>query len=162
MEVLSAILTIGTIIYHIISKISESSDNSTNNYSHSDDSYLDTYELSQEEKLESMNIDNLVMCYQSTKINHFSVKKVEQTFMNNYLQNDLDIKDVIIRKNCIYIKVMHSIPFKDRNKCYGASFSINYMEPNNCVSIYGSQKTNSDEQQAFKEIANELITTLSK
>lgn len=122
---------------------------------------VDSIVLSSDEKLESMNIDNLVVCYQSAKINAFLIEKIEQILMHNYQKKDLYINDVIVRKNCIYLKVMHAIPFTDINKCYGATFSINYMETNNCVSIYGAKTTNLKEKQAFKEIANELITTLS-
>lgn len=161
MEVLSAILTIGTIIYHIISKISESSDNNTNNYSHSDDSYLDTYKLSPEEKLQNMNIDSLNICYKTAEITNFSIEKARLTLLNNYLQTDFYIDDVILRQNCMYVKVLHSIPFKDGNKSYGASFSINYMTVNNGVSVYGSKKLNADETQVFKEIANELLKAVS-
>jgi hypothetical protein len=122
---------------------------------------FDLIVLSSDEKLETMNIDNLNTCYQSAGIDNFLVDNVEQILMNNYLKNDFEIKDVIARKNCIYVKVIHAIPFKGENKCYGASFSINYMEPNNSVSVYGYKTTNSNEKQVFQEIANELITVLS-
>jgi hypothetical protein len=161
MEVISIIITVVGLIIHIVNKANESSGSSTSNNSYSSDFDLTTYELSEGEKLESMNIDNLFICYQSTEIINFSVEKARLTLLNKYIQNDFYINDVIIRKNCIYLKVMHAIPFKDSNKCYGASFSINYMTPNNGVSVYGSKKTNTDEEQVFKKIANELITTIS-
>lgn len=123
---------------------------------------LDVIVLSSDEKLETMNLDNLNICYQSKRIENFSVANAEQILINNYRKNDFEIKDVIVRKNCIYIKAIHAIPFNGTNKCYGASFSINYMEPNNCVSVYGHKTMNSNEKQVFQEIASEFITTLSK
>lgn len=124
---------------------------------------VDSIVMTSEEKLQTMNIDNLVSCYDSTtQISNYSSKKAEQFLMNNYLSNHFLIKDIIIRENCIYLKIVHAIPFKDVNKCYGTSFSINYMKPNNCVSVYGSITKNANEKQAFKEIANELITALLK
>lgn len=123
---------------------------------------LDLTVLSSDEKLETMNLDNLNICYLSKGIANFSIANAEQILINNYLKNDFEVKDVIVRKNCIYIKVIHAIPYNGGNKCYGASFSINYMEPNRCVSVYGHKTTNSNERQVFQEIANEFITALSK
>ncbi|MFH6995938.1 hypothetical protein [Flavobacterium sp. FlaQc-48] len=118
-------------------------------------------ELTTEQKLEGMSIDNLTICYETTGIDNFLIKNVEQTLKQNYLKKDFDIKDVIVRKNCAYIKIMHDIPFNGRNKCYGTSFSINFMEVNNGVSVYGYATKNAKEKQVFKEIANELIKAVS-
>ena len=124
---------------------------------------VDSIVQTPEEKLQVMNIDNLVYCYDSTtQINNYSSKNAEQILINNHISNHLIIKDIIIRENCMYLKILHAIPFTDTNKCYGTSFSINYMEPNNCVSIYGFITKNVKEREVFKEISNELITTLSK
>jgi hypothetical protein len=123
---------------------------------------IDSIVLSSAERLELMDIDNLVVCYQSIIVNAFTIKQIEQLLIDNYQKEHLYIRDIITRKNCIYMKVMHAIPFTDIDKCYGTSFSINYMESNNCISVYGIKTKNTDEKQAFKEIAHELITTLSK
>jgi hypothetical protein len=123
---------------------------------------IDSIVLSSAERLELMDIDNLVVCYQSIIVNAFTIKQIEQLLIDNYQKEHLYIRDIITRKNCIYIKVMHAIPFTDKDKCYGTSFSINYMESNNCISVYGIKTKNTGEKQAFKEIAHELITTLSK
>ena len=56
---------------------------------------------------------------------------------------------------------MHAIPYSGRNKCYGASFSINFMTVNDGVAVYGAKKINADEELVFKEIANELINAVS-
>lgn len=122
---------------------------------------IDSIVLNSTERLELMNIDSLVVCYQSIIVNDFTIKKIEQLLKDNYQKEHLYIRDIITRKNCIYIKAMHAIPFTDINKCYGATFSINYMESNNCISVYGI-KTKNTEEEVFKQIANELITTLSK
>lgn len=148
------IFTLSKTIIHVATAIDEA-------YYEGKGNELDLIVLSSDEKLETMNLDNLNICYQSKGIADFSIANAEQILINNYLKDDFEIKDVITRKNCIYIKVIHAIPFKDSNKCYSASFSINYMTVNNSVSVYGFKTTNSNEKQVFKEIANELITTLS-
>ncbi|OOV29807.1 hypothetical protein BXU11_08050 [Flavobacterium sp. LM5] len=117
--------------------------------------------LSSDQKLETMDIDNLTVCNQTAEINDFLIKDIEKNLKNNYLQNDFEIIDVIIRKNCSYLKVMHDIPFKGGNKCYGTSFSINIMEVNNGVSVYGHKTKNTNEKLVFKEIANELLKAVS-
>nr|WP_315251043.1 hypothetical protein [uncultured Flavobacterium sp.] len=117
--------------------------------------------LSSDQKLETMDIDNLTVCYETTGIDNFLIKDIEKNLKNNYLKNDFEIKDVIIRKNCAYLKVMHDIPFKGGNKCYGTSFSINFMEVNNGISVYGHKTKNTNEKLVFKEIANELLKAVS-
>ncbi|GGE96280.1 hypothetical protein GCM10011518_01950 [Flavobacterium limi] len=163
MDVLSFICTVLPIIIHIYYKIEQSSVGKSGKTSYVDYSYVETYVFSEEEKLENMNIDSLIVCYNSTtKINDYSPKKVEQAFIGNTNLREVIVKDIIVRKNCIYIKVMYSIPYTGSNKCYGSSFSINYMKPNNCVSIYGSEKMNPEERNTFKNISNELLAALSK
>ena len=118
-------------------------------------------ELTTEQKLEGMNIDNLTICYETAGIDNFIIKDVEKVLKQNYLKNDFAIKDVIIRKNCAYIKIMHDIPLNGGNRCYGTSFSINFMEVNNGVSVYGYATKNANEKQVFREIANEIIKAVS-
>lgn len=117
--------------------------------------------LTSDQKLETMDIDNLTVCYQTIGIDNFLIKDIEKNLKENYLKNDFEIKDVIIRKNCAYLKVMYDIPFKGGNKCYGTSFSINFMEVNNGVSVYGHKTKNTNEKLVFKEIANELLKAVS-
>ena len=162
MEMIGTLITIISIIIHIVNKVSESSSGSDNSRSsYTDTTYDVVYEFTPQEKLENMNIDSLNICYKTAGINDFSIEKAKNTLLNSYMQNDFYIDDVIIRQNCMYIKVLHSIPYKSSNKCYGAAFSINFMTVNNGVSVYGSKKINADEEQAFKEIANELINAVS-
>lgn len=122
---------------------------------------FEAMELTTQQKLDGMDIDNINVCYETTGIDNFLINNVEQILRQNYQENDFHIKDVIVRKNCAYIKVMHDIPFKGGNKCYGTSFSINFMEVNNGVSVYGFTTKNADEKLVFKEIANELIKAVS-
>lgn len=117
--------------------------------------------LTSDQKLETMDIDNLTVCYETIGIDDFLIKDIEKNLKNNYLKNDFEIIDVIIRKNCAYLKVMHDIPFKGGNKCYGTSFSINFMEVNNGVSVYGHKIKNVNEKLVFKEIADELLKAVS-
>jgi hypothetical protein len=162
MENISLIITIVGIVVHIIMKINDSMNRDSNNsYSGPDDNYINNYELSEQEKLGNMNIDNLIVCYQSTEIVGFSFEKARLILLNNYVKNDMFIKDIIIRKNCMYLKIGYAMPFKDKDKCYSGSFSINYMLPNNSISVYGFKKISADEGQVFKEIAAELIAVVS-
>lgn len=161
MEVLSAIISIIGIIVHIVQKADNSSYGSSSRSSYTDTTYEVVYEFTEAEKLENMNIDSLNICYKTGEINNFSIQNARRHLLNNYLQTSFYIDDVIIRQNCMYVKVMHAIPFNGNNKCYGASFSVNYMTSNNGISIYASKKTNSDEVQVFKEISNELLKAVS-
>lgn len=163
MEVISILLTVLPIIIHIVRKIQQSSSEGDNiRSSYTNATYEIVHEFTPQEKLENMNIDSLNICYKTAGISGFSIEKAKQTLLNSYIQTEFYINDVIIRQNCMYIKVMHAIPYNGGNKSYGASFSINFMTVNDGVSVYGSKKINDDEKQTFKEIANELITTLSK
>ncbi|GIQ57591.1 hypothetical protein Flavo103_07270 [Flavobacterium collinsii] len=162
MEVLGTLITIISIIVHIVQKVNESSSKSDNNRnSYRDVTYEVVHEFTPQEKLENMNIDSLNICYKTAGINGFSIENARRTLLNHYVQDDFYIDDVIIRQNCMYIKVMHAIPYSGRNKCYGASFSINFMTVNDGVAVYGSKKINADEELVFKEIANQLIHAVS-
>lgn len=160
MEVLSAIISIIGIIVHLIQKADHSSYRSSS-ISYTDVTYQVVHEFTPQEKLDNMNIDSLNVCYKTAGIVNFSIENARRTLLNGYVQNDFYIDDIIIRQNCMYIKVMHSIPYKGNNKCYGAAFSINFMTVNNGVSVYGSKKINADEELVFREIANELIKAVS-
>lgn len=160
MEVLSAIISIIGIIVHIIQK-SDNSSYRSSSITYTDTTYQVVHEFTPAEKLENMNIDSLNICYKTAGINDFSIEKAKHTLLNHYVQSDFYIDDIIVRQNCMYVKVMHAIPYNGGNKCYGASFSINYMTVNNGVSVYGSKKLNVDETQVFKEISNELLKAVS-
>lgn len=160
MEVLSVIITIIGIIVHIIHKADHSFYRSIS-ISYTDTTYQVVDEFTPQEKLDNMNIDSLNICYKTAGISDFSIENARRTLLNKYVQNDFYMDDIIIRLNCMYIKVMHAIPYQSGNKCYGAAFSINFMTVNDDVSVYGSKKINADEELVFKEIANELIKAVS-
>ncbi|QLC65991.1 hypothetical protein LPB248_06775 [Flavobacterium sp. LPB0248] len=161
MELLGTLITIISLIVHIVQKVNESSYGNDNRSFYRDVTYEVVHEFTQQEKLDNMNIDSLNICYKTAGISGFSIEKARRTLLNSYVQSDFYIDDVIICHNCMYIKVMHAIPYNSSNKCYGASFSINYMTVNDGVSVYGSRKINADEELVFKEIANELINAVS-
>lgn len=162
MEVIGTLITIISIIVHIVQKVNESSyGNDNGRSSYRDVTYEVVHEFTPQEKLENMNIDSLNICYKAAGITGFSLEKARRTLLNSYVQNNFYIDDIIIRHNCMYIKIMHAIPYDGSNKCYGASFSINFMTVNDGVSVYGSGKINKDEEMVFKEIANELIKAVS-
>ncbi|MCP2028773.1 hypothetical protein L1276_003944 [Flavobacterium sp. HSC-32F16] len=147
---------------HIVQKVNQSSySNDNGRSSYRDVTYEVVHEFTPQEKLENMNIDSLNICYKTAGISGFSIENARRTLLNSYVQHDFYIDDIIIRQNCMYIKVMHAIPFNGGNKCYGAAFSINFMTVNNGVSVYGSKKINADEEKVFEQIANELIKAVS-
>ncbi|WP_289665240.1 hypothetical protein [Flavobacterium panacagri] len=149
------LFTFSKVLIHVATAIDEA-------YQEGQENELENLELSSDEILETMDIDNITSCYQNTGIEGFNIKNAGHVLKQNYTGKVFDILHVIVRRNCAYVKVMHSIPFNGGNKCYGASFSINFMEPNNGVAIYGCPTKNSDEKQAFKAISMELLAALSK
>jgi len=162
MEVLGTLISIISIIVHIVHKVNQSSyGNDNGRSSYRDTTYEVVHEFTPQEKLENMNIDSLNICYKTAGISGFSIERARRTLLNSYVKQDFYIDDIIIRQNCMYIKVMHAVPYNSGNKCYGASFSINFMTVNNGVSVYGSKKINADEELVSKQIANELINAVS-
>ncbi len=110
MEVISAILTIGTILYHIISKISESSGGSTSSNSYYESDYI----LTQDEKLQNMKIEELNTCYATSKITDYTIKRAKLVLISGQIRG-FDITEIISQHNCIFIKVRHSIPYNSGN-----------------------------------------------
>lgn len=159
MEVLSAILTIGTLLYHIISKISERSGSSSSNFSNT--SYESEYILTKKEKLQIMKIDELNTCYATSKIVDYTVNRAELILLSGQI-NGFDITEIIKQQNCIFIKVRHSIPYNSGVNEYGTTFSINFIEIANNVMIHGFKTFNANEEKVFYTIANEIITQLSR
>lgn len=151
---LDMLYTFSKVLIHVATAVDEA-------YYEGKENELENIELTSDQILETMNIDNITNCYESTGIENFNIKNVEQILKQNYIKNEFTILDVIVRKNCAYLKVRHDIPLSGRNKCYGASFSINYMEPNNGVAVYGFATKNENERVAFKEIAKEIISAIS-
>lgn len=146
------LFTFSKALIHVATAIDEA-------YYEGKENELETIELTTQQILDGMDIDNINVCYETTRINNFVLKDVEQILKQNYIKNDFAIKDVIVRGNCAYIKVIHDIPLNGGNRSYGAHFSINFMEINNGVSVYATK--NANEKLAFKEIANELIKAVS-
>ncbi|SMO63320.1 hypothetical protein SAMN06265349_102939 [Flavobacterium resistens] len=149
------LFTFSKALIHVATAIDEA-------YQEGQENELENIELTSDQILETMNIDDITSCYKTTSIEGFNIKNTEHVLKQNYTGKVFDIQHVIVRRNCAYVKVIHSIPFNGGNKCYGACFSINFMEPNNGVSIYGYPTKNSDEKVAFKSISIELLAALSK
>lgn len=158
MEVLGTLLTVFTIIAHIYKFISERvEDNSSPSYA--------TYELEQrvtlsnEEALESMQIENLMECYASKKILNFNFEKAFQKlecYNSNYV-----ITHKIRKGQVIYIKVEYSIPFNSPNKDFITAFSINHIQSNDNVIIYGNKTSSYQEKNAFDLLSMDLMHALS-
>jgi hypothetical protein len=162
MEVLSAILTIGTLVFHIVSKINEKSSNSSSRSNYSSSHYEQpSHVLTVNEKLQYMNINNLNFCYATSKINDFNIMNTEFFLLTKKVEG-IEIMDIIRQEKCVYIKIKHSIPFNSGTDEFGATFSINCIEPTNNVIVYGAKAYNSNEEVAFYDIANEIINKLSK
>lgn len=160
MEVLSIVIAVGSLLFKVISMISESSDSSGNaNHDYMSDS---THRImSTDEKLENMKIDELNTCYASSKIDDYSVNRTELVLMSGQISG-FDVIEIIKQQNCIFIKVRHSIPFNSGVNEYGTTFSINYIEDTKNVMVYGFKTFNNREEQTFYDIANEIITQLSR
>lgn len=158
MEVLSAIITIGMLLYHIISKISENSTSSvsSNNYDSSHNRIM-----SKEEKLSNMKIDELDTCYKTSQISNYSIARAELILISDQLKG-FDIVDIITQNQSIYLKVRYSIPFNSGFNEYSTTFSISYIKANENVAVYGFKTYISNEEKVFYSIANEIITELSR
>jgi hypothetical protein len=160
MEAVSIIITIISILAHIIPKLSEgSSSNSNVGHSYMDDSNYRV--MSSEEKLSNMKIDEIDTCYKSAKIQNYSLAWAEQLLISDQIKG-FEVVDVFIRYRCIYIKAKHSIPYNTGFNEFSTSMSINYIEVNNNVIVYGFNTYNGNEKDAFECIANEIITELSR
>lgn len=151
---LDMLFTFSKVLIHVATAVDEA-------YYEGKENELENLEQTSDEILDTMNIDNINMCYGTTGIEDFNIKNIEQILKQNYIKKDFIIHDVIVRRSCAYLKVKHDIPLNGGNKCYGACFSINYMEPNNGIAVYGYPTKNTAEREAFKEIASEIIKALS-
>jgi hypothetical protein len=164
MGVLGILSLIITIAGYIIKIASKSSDYAQSN---SDDL---TYNPSEKEKLQDIYDKNLNNCYKSSKILNFNIKKTD-TLLRGYQYNGYVISDVIVKKNCAYIEFNfpeqyigldynnNKIPSVRIKQSY---FSINYVEPNDNVIIYGSIPFETETQNSLHRIADDIINELSK
>lgn len=132
-----------------------------NAYYDSKENEHDSIVLTSDEKLGNMNIDMLNCCYLTSKIVNYSTQRAELILMSDQIKGFL-ISDIIVRKKCIYIRFKHSIPYNTGYNDFGSSMSINYIEANENVIVYGLTTYNSNEKEAFEKIANEIITELSR
>lgn len=117
--------------------------------------------MSSEEKLSNMKIDEIDTCYKSVKIQNYSLAWTEQVLISDQIKG-FEVVDVFIRHQCIYAKIKHSIPYYSGFNEFSTTLSINYLQPNNNVIVYGFKTFNDNEREAFKDIANEIITELSR
>jgi len=151
---LDMIFTFSKALIHVATAIDEA-------YYEGKQNELEEIELSSDQKLELMDIDKITVCHQTTEIENFAIKNTEQILRQKYIKNEFSIKEVIVRKNCAYIKIIYDIPLNKAGRDYGTSFSINFMEVNNGVSVYSCETKNANEKLVFKEIATELIKAVS-
>jgi hypothetical protein len=128
-------------------------------YANSDNEF-DSIVLSENEKLNNMNPDDLIVCYQSVINNNYSILNAV-TNLNNFRNHDFGINDIIYKKNCIYLKISYALPYKQGENCFSTSFSLNYMFVNSAVAVYGFQTQNPSEKEAFTEIAKKLTSIIS-
>lgn len=160
MEVLSIAITIISILAHIIPKLTEGSTSSSPaTYENHYDSGFTS--MSETEKFASMNIEEINTCYSTAKIRNYSILRAEQVLLSHQIHG-FDISDAFIRNKCIYIKFKHSIPYHTGFNEFGSAMSINYIEANENVIVYGFNTFSPNEKDTFKSIANEIITELSR
>ena len=79
---------------------------------------------------------------------------------------DQDQGKFLDKANLVGDKIEDAKPFKDITVTIflegnSLSFSINFMEVNNGVSVYGHKTKNANEKLVFKEIADELLKAVS-
>lgn len=117
--------------------------------------------MTSEEKLSNMRVDEIDTCYKSTKLQKYSPAWIEQILISDQIKG-FEVVDVFIRHQCIYVKLKHSVPYNIGYNEFSTSMSINYIEPNNNILVYGFNTHNSNEREAFKEIANEILTEISR
>lgn len=79
MDVLLVIMSFGMLVFEVISKEGNSSKSNSNNF-------LDTYELTHDEKLLSMNVDKLDYCYATSKTSSFSLTSSGQLLGSNLIK----------------------------------------------------------------------------
>lgn len=154
MDVLLVIMSFGMLVFDVISKEGNLSNSNSN-------TFLDTYELTHDEKLLSMNVDKLDYCYATSKTSSFSLTSSEQLLSSSLIKG-FEVKDIVAQGSCINIRIKHSIPYNSGINDFGTSFSINCIIPTKNIIVYGFTTFNKDERKAFFDIADEIINVLSR
>lgn len=124
--------------------------------------------LSVSERLELFYFKELNYCYQSDKRQSFKMNKVE-VFLNNKQFSDFEIMDVITVKNIAYIEISYAVNFtvldynkqpmnRVRNEI--SYFTLNFIEANNNVIIYGLNTMDADTKKALYNHSNQIINNL--
>jgi hypothetical protein len=165
MEVISVLITIVSIIMHISSKISNSDgydyDKTTRDY--------EPYAPTDKERLEVIYDFKLNKCYKSTKIQTFKIEGATNFLTYNRKFKEFEIIDVLRSENCIYIKIdffwnQTSLDRQNmikKSKIQMTSYlSINYIEPNNNVIVFGSSNYKPELENQLFIIAEELTNAL--
>lgn len=158
MEILSILSIIISIITFIYKKIDEDTDYSSSNFQ----SFVvpDRIALTNDEFYNSMEVENLLECYATNKIVDFNFNKAIEKLQNN--SANFKISNIIRKENIVYMKIEYSIPYNAPFKDFVTTFSMNYIQPNHNVIIYGTNPLSLNEKTVFQQIAYNLILEITK
>lgn len=154
MEFLSLLPLLISIISFIYKKITENDDFYS---SASFQSYgvAQREQLTNDEFYNSLQLEDLVQCYATNKVANFNFNSVLERLHNG--NANFEVLNIIRKKNVLYIKVAYGLPYNAMIKDFVASFSMNYIQPNHNVIIYGTSAVSLNQKDAFEQIAHSLI-----
>lgn len=130
-------------------------------YAEAREGEFDLIVLTKEEILRNMNIDELTICYGTSRIQNYTIRKAQLILLSDQIKS-FQVSEIIVKHQCIYLKIKHSIPYDSGLFDFGSVLAINYVEPNENVIVYGYPTRHQNERVAFSNIANEIIAELSK
>lgn len=124
--------------------------------------------LSISERLELFYFKELNYLYQSEKKQNFKINKVESLFKTTQF-NGFKVIDAITVKNITYIEISYELYFtildsnkqpmnRVRNEI--SFFTLNYIEANNSINIYGLTTNDINTKNALYNHSTELINKL--
>lgn len=124
--------------------------------------------LSISERLELFYFKELNYLYQSEKKKNFKINKVESLLKTTQF-NGFKVIDAITVKNITYIEISYELYFtvldynkqpmnRVRNEI--SFFTLNYIEANNSVNIYGLNTNDVNTKNALYNHSNQLINKL--
>lgn len=130
-------------------------------YAEAREGEFDSIVLTKEEILRNMNIDELTICYATSRIQNYTIRKAQLVLLSDQIKS-FQVSEIIVQHQCIYLKIKHSIPFNSGAFDFGSVLAVNFVEPNENVLVYGYPTRHENERVAFSNIANEITAELFK
>lgn len=168
MDIISVLrfISIILILYKIIEYISSKFGNKESNLPSEPEGFLRSkrYELlfGEKDRLERFQSSEINYPYKSVTNKKIIKKNVEQLLHDNQFVG-FDICDVIALKNVIYIEFSFNLGDFDSTKQsndYASHCSLNYIEANNTVTIYGIDSSDNNVKHNIQKFADQLINKL--